>query len=549
MRVTNRWLGYCAPQMQDQLVDVVLTLDSHATLTLSSSAEGLRDDAIRTPDSHVVVGGTAGDVSGVNLAAAIVSDGTALDVTLVVEHASGSLKSRAATAGISDVVDLSQFSVAARPWLGTVHAAGSPGDGRGWAAGKDASAPGGGDVRARVSHGPSAADAVSSDAAPPGWPSVGRGRNVRPQDLAMPEDRTTVLGVGGPDECTTVLGAAGDVACAAESAAPQTQTSAAVPERSVRDCARGPARGSADAQRTAARWEGDGARPRMPVVPDASAPRGGAPVIVYVSGRGGVGKTALCAASACVAASWGMRVALCDLDLSCGNLYSCFGLPRPVDLSVLGSDPTGDGSQVRERIARLGVGCADGIRLWGCCSRPEMAEVVWPLVGDIIDVLSGLCDLVIVDTSTTFTDAVAQAAQLCDRLVITVDGGPGSSVAQARLGALAVRLGVARTRIVRMVNHADPKGRDTTMINRAEVGLETAPSLRVVEGGDEVGEFMAAGQARALCEAPGAFRDSVAHSTARLLSEMGRLPECEAAHRALVERRRKWRFGRRREAV
>ncbi|MGN0287174.1 MAG: hypothetical protein ACI4B6_05850 [Atopobiaceae bacterium] len=549
MRVTNRWLGYCAPQMRDRLVDVVLTLDSHATLTLSSSAEGLRDDAVRTPGSHVVVGGTTGDVSGVNLAAAIVADGTALDVTLVVEHASGSLKSRAATAGISDVVDLSQFSVAARPWLGTVQAAGSPGDGRGWAAGKDAGALGEGDVRARASRRAGAPDDPPHQNAPSGWPPADRGRSVQSQGQAMADDRTTVLGAGGPDECTTVLGAARDAAHAPEPTVPQTPGLAAAPEHAEQGSSRVPTRGHADPQGPSPRWEGDAVRPRMPVVPDASAPRGGAPVIVYVSGRGGVGKTALCAASACVAASWGMRVALCDLDLSCGNLYSCFGLPRPVDLSVLGGDSAGDSSQVRERITRLGVGCADGIRLWGCCGRPEMAEVVWPLVGDIVDVLSGLCDLVVVDTSTTFTDAVAQAAQLCDRLVITVDGGSGSSVAQARLGALAVRLGVARTRIVRMVNHADPKGRDTTMINRAEVGLETAPSLRVVEGGDEVGEFMAAGQAKALCDAPGAFRDSVAHSTARLLSEMGRLPECEAAHRALVERRRKWRFGRRREAV
>ncbi len=43
-----------------------------------------------------------------------------------------------------------------------------------------------------------------------------------------------------------------------------------------------------------------------------------------VSGRGGAEKKTTIAASLRLSASWGMKVGLIDLDLTCGNLYSCF---------------------------------------------------------------------------------------------------------------------------------------------------------------------------------------------------------------------------------
>ncbi len=53
--------------------------------------------------------------------------------------------------------------------------------------------------------------------------------------------------------------------------------------------------------------------------------------------------------------------------------------------------------------------------------------------------------------------AKAQAAQLSDRFVI-VTGRPVFSLASmSRTSSLAVRLGVVRTRIVRIENKADPR--------------------------------------------------------------------------------------------
>lgn len=272
-----------------------------------------------------------------------------------------------------------------------------------------------------------------------------------------------------------------------------------------------------------------------------------APVIAFFSGRGGVGKTSVVAAMAVAAASWGMRVGLCDLDLSCGNLYSCFGTSGPADLGsiALEKPPT------HEELLSCGRPVADRIGLWGSCERPEMADAVYPHVRALIDAVAQRSDVVLVDTATTFTDAAAQAAQQCDRFVLVVDGRPGSSVAQARLGGLAVRLGVARTRIARLANRCGRRGRGEPLINRAEVGLETARPLRVVDGGSEVVDCLAEGKVQDLFDLGSRFAESSAESLAKMLSELGRLPEAPQAQRLLEHRSQRslWSFGRGREAV
>lgn len=272
-----------------------------------------------------------------------------------------------------------------------------------------------------------------------------------------------------------------------------------------------------------------------------------APVLAFVSGRGGVGKTTLVAVMAAMAASWGMRVSVLDLDLSCGNLYSCFGLPGPADLGRLARDacPSADD------VLGCGVEATEGVTLWGSCERPEMGEAVAPHAGFVISTLAAASDLVLVDASTTFTDAVAQAAQQCDRLLMVVDGLPGSGVAQARLAALAVRLGVPRTRIVRLANRCGHRGRSEPLINRADVGLETARPISVQDGGVEVRDFLAEGNVGDLLVLGSRFTDSAGTALAKLLVELGRLPNTSEARHALEQRRGRglWGWKRRREAM
>lgn len=280
---------------------------------------------------------------------------------------------------------------------------------------------------------------------------------------------------------------------------------------------------------------------------EGKAHEDGAPIVTLVSGRGGVGKTSLVSVMAVAASAWGMRVAVLDLDLSAGNLYAHFGLPGPADLSVLAEHEKVSAEDVLD----CGREAREGVTLWGGCDLPEMAETVHPKVSSVLEALRSSFDLVLVDTSVTLTDAVAQALQACDRLVIVVDDRPGAAAAQRRLGALAVRLGVARTRMVRLANRCGPRGRGEPRINRADLGLETARPLRVLEGGAEVTDCLAEGKPEDLLDLGSRFAESAAASLATLLAELGRLPQNEAAHRALETKadRPLWTFGRRKGAV
>lgn len=273
-----------------------------------------------------------------------------------------------------------------------------------------------------------------------------------------------------------------------------------------------------------------------------------APVLTFCSGRGGVGKTSVVALAAAHAASWGMSVCALDLDLSCGNLYAAFGLAGGSDLARMDEVAT-SGAWGVEGLCLL---AAPGVHVAGPCDRPEAAELAMDHAGTLIRSARKAFDLVLVDTSTTFTDAVAQAAQLSDRLVIVSDGRPGALSSLARAGGLAVRLGVARTRIARLENRASQRGRPSPSFARAELGLEAARVYRCFEGGEEARECLAEGGAVSLAESGLPFPSSVAAMLAQMLAELGRLPNCREAERALGAERRRQRvrlFRREREAI
>lgn len=286
--------------------------------------------------------------------------------------------------------------------------------------------------------------------------------------------------------------------------------------------------------------------PAIDVVPTRE---GGSPVITLVSGRGGVGKTTVCALMATLAGAWGLSVALLDLDLSSGNLASRFPTARGSDLSELVDLK---GAPFADAVRQSAVSCAENVQLWGPVARPELAETVMPLAPSLIGELRRMHDLVLIDTSTTCTDGVAQAMQEADRLVCVQGQGAGAIASLSRTSALAVRLGVARTRIVRVENFADQRAWGRPFEPRVELGLETARAFRVVEGSSDVMELIAAGEIGGLVSLEDEFTRSAATLLGCLLKELGRLPDAEDAQRAAegaFVRKTFSLFGRRREAV
>lgn len=433
------WAAWCERGDREAVIAVVASLDGEGKVLFAQSADVLRRMAAGSEPGElgVVVGPVGHGVSDVNLAAALARDGRARQVVLAARGVSGSLRSRAARAGIDLVVDL--------------------------------------------------AEVEELDEAPDEAAASGR----------------------------TEGSAAGD------------------PLASLPDLAPEPGRTAA---------------PRPVALASPAAPgEGRAPMLVLCSGRGGVGKTTIAASLAATAARWGLSVGLLDLDLSCGNAHAAFGLPAGTDLARLGGDESGS----PDLLARLFVTAAPRVSLAGPCARPEAAELAAGHVGTLIEHARSAFDLVVADTSTTFTDAVALAAQAADRLLIVSDAREASIASVARASGLAVRLGVARTRIARLENRSDERGRGGPVAGRSEVGLEAARIHRVREGGREVADLVASGCVTDLVEPGYAFSDSVAALLAQLLAELGRLPECEEARRAAEEpssRGWRWPFGTRREA-
>lgn len=251
---------------------------------------------------------------------------------------------------------------------------------------------------------------------------------------------------------------------------------------------------------------------------NTSAPA--APLISFVSGRGGMGKTALCACMASLAAHMGFRVALLDFDLACGNLSLCFGdrqvsdLARLLDNSFAGAADTSCVSD--EALAKVGFCISDKLCLWGPVERAEMQELVSPYLGQLMNYVRRTFDIVFVDTSTTFTDAVAQAVQASARVMIVHDDLPDALHGLAKTSALAVRLGVARGRIARIENFSNPHSRVDLDFGRNEVGLEGAESYKVLDGGMNVHELMATGHVLELVDS----KNNFVRSTQALLTEL-----------------------------
>lgn len=479
------WLGYTSRRTRRDLMRALRLVAPSAALSFMGSAKELRDAFLDEEPGTVgaVVGLSERGVSDVNLAAAIVRDGRAAQVALVSKGASGSLRSRAARAGITQVIDMQDVPFPSR----------GPSQGLGPSTGVARERSARAEVRAGRREG---------------------GRQPRREPKAL--------------------------AAASSPAGKHAQRSTRATGDVEAPSADAPAVGGASVDELPDARGRDAGEDEHATHGDAS------PLITFVSGRGGVGKTTLVSTCAVRAASWGMSVAVVDLDLSCGNLFSCFGASHGVDLTRLAQE-----GMTAERMGRASIRLAKNVLLWGPCERPEDAEVFMPHVGELLGYLRSRFGLVLVDSSTTFNEAVARAAQAADRLVLVSGQEAGALASLARTGALAVRLGVARTRIVRVESSANLKVTPPALLGRAEIGLEGARLFRIADGGDDVRDLMGSGAVASLALEEGEFGDSAGAFLAQVLSELGRLPDSDAARQDLqakLGRKRFSLFGLRKEA-
>ena len=104
----HAWSVLCPEEERAGMVAAIRTIDALAECEFSQDADELRRRLAESArgERSALVGLYKHGVSDVNLAAAIVSDGHAEKVVLASRSPSGSLRSRAARAGIDLVIDL-----------------------------------------------------------------------------------------------------------------------------------------------------------------------------------------------------------------------------------------------------------------------------------------------------------------------------------------------------------------------------------------------------------------------------------------------------------
>lgn len=253
---------------------------------------------------------------------------------------------------------------------------------------------------------------------------------------------------------------------------------------------------------------------------DAVAPSHRAPVVCAVSGSGGCGKSTIVAAMAHAASLLGLRAAVLDLDLMFGNLYDLLGADIPHDMATL-IEASAAGALAEPDIVAASMRVAPGVTLWGPVAAPEQAELMARPVELLLDVLRRESDVVFVDTSVFWGDAVAAAVSASDRCLVVGDAAVSSSTSAARVIELASRVGVPRTRMSAVFNRFGARGADEDVAMRFEIACALSSKIRIADGGQDLAALMAFGRADEAVGQTSAFAASVREATREMLVELG----------------------------
>lgn len=253
---------------------------------------------------------------------------------------------------------------------------------------------------------------------------------------------------------------------------------------------------------------------------DASIPSRRAPVVCAVSGSGGCGKSTIVATMAHAASLLGLRAAVLDLDLMFGNLYDLLGVDASHDMATL-IEPSAAGALAESDIVAASMRVAPGVTLWGPVAAPEKAELMARPVELLLDVLRRESDVVFVDTSVFWGDAVAAAVAASDRCLVVGDAAVSSATSASRVIELASRVGVPRTRMSAVFNRFGARGADEDVAMRFEIACALSSKIRIADGGQDLAALMAFGRADEAVGQTSAFATSVREATREMLVELG----------------------------
>ena len=265
--------------------------------------------------------------------------------------------------------------------------------------------------------------------------------------------------------------------------------------------------------------------PQVDCVPGgADAP---VPTVCFASARGGVGKTAAAVMTALALVRDGLSVALIDMDFQFGTCLGYLGADETDGLLDPGGLP--ESIQIDGRaLARCRTNPEPGLLAYEFCKVPEQAEVVTRFAGSLLKAAREGADIAIVDLPTGVGEAAAQVFDMANRCLLVTDRRSFSIESLMAQQSLCARMGIARTKLVTVVNRCDPRHRDEGFLERLRFSSQTSQIFKVVEGGQEVSQMLAIGRAGELLAARNRFALSASDLARAIAAEVGC---CTADHR------------------
>ena len=166
-------------------------------------------------------------------------------------------------------------------------------------------------------------------------------------------------------------------------------------------------------------------------------------LIAVVSGKGGTGKTSVCAGIASALAMQGQQVLAIDCDVGLRNLDIALGIPELGALSFMEVAAGGYSPEQalqhpvyrNLRFLTAPVGCAAG-------------EIDTDVFCELLQHVREQYDFVLLDAPAGVEDGFSLAAQYADRIILVTGQDPAAIRDASRAGQLLTQMGKDRVRLV-----------------------------------------------------------------------------------------------------